>query len=165
MPGKMDKSREDLLQTAVRRMMSVMRHVHHSGPHPGPPPGEPPLSPPQANIFFTIARQRRGVSVKELAEETGVTPGAVTQFVDPLVAKGLVMREGDPSDRRIVRLKITDLARERFEKFRREHLSSFSKVFDVLTEAEIKSFIALLEKIESSQAGKDKLNAEPDKTP
>jgi len=161
----MPNPREDLLQTLVQRMMSVMRHVRHHGPHPEPPPGEQPLSPPQVNILFTIAHNPNGTSVKELADFTGVTPGAITQFVDALVEKGLVMREGDPADRRIVRLKVTQLAKEQFERFRRAHLASFSELFDVLTDDEIKQLITLMDKIESSHTGKDKIHAEPDKTP
>jgi DNA-binding MarR family transcriptional regulator len=157
----MPTSREDLLQTVVERMMSIMRHVRH----PAPPPGELPLSPPQVNILFSISHHPNGMSVKDLAEHTGVTPGAITQFVDALVEKGLVMREGDPSDRRIVRLKVTRLAINQFEQFRQKHFASFSKVFDVLSKEEIEQLIVLLEKIESSQTGKDKFNAEPDKTP
>jgi DNA-binding MarR family transcriptional regulator len=153
--------REDLLQSLVQHMMSIMKHVRH----PGPPPGEPPLSPPQMNLLFAITHQPKGASVKELAEFTGVTPGAITQFVDVLVEKGLVMREGDTVDRRVVRLKVTPLAISQFEKFRQEHLASFSKVFDVLTEDEIKQLLALIEKIDTSNIIKDRTHVEPDKTP
>lgn len=156
----MDKTREDLLQTLIQRMMSVMRHVRH----PGPPP-EPVLSPPQLHLLFTIAGRKEGISVKELAEGASVTPGAITQFVDALVERGLVMREGDPNDRRIVRLKLTELARNQFEKFRKEHLAAFSRVFAVLTDDEIKQLIALMTKIENSHAMKDTTHVEPDKTP
>ena len=142
-------------------MMSIMRHVRH----PEPPPGGPPLSPPQANILFNIAHHPTGISVKELAEFTGVTPGAITQFVDTLVEKGLVMREGDAADRRVVRMKITKLAIDQFEKFRQKHFESFGKVFEVLTNEEIEQLLSLLEKIETSQTGKEKTHAEPDKTP
>jgi len=157
----MKPSREDLLQTIVQRMMSVTRLVRH----PGPPPGEPPLSPPQANVLFAIAHKRGGISVKELAEGAGVTPGAITQFVDALVEKGLVTREGDPTDRRIVRLKLTNLAKSQFAKFRQEHLASFCKVFEVLTDDEITQLTPLLDKIEASPALTDKINAETDKAP
>jgi len=156
----MEQTREDLLHTVVQRIMSIMRHMRH----PGPPLGELPLSPPQANLLFTIAHKNDGVSVKELAEITGVTPGAITQFVDNLVGKGLVTREGDPTDRRIVRLKITRTAEDRFERFREEHLTSFAKIFDVLTDDEIKQLITLMDKVESSHIVKEKVNAEPDKT-
>ena len=156
----MDKIREDLLQTLVQRMMSVMKHVRHKVP-----PGEPELSPPQVNLLFAIAHKHDGISVKELAEGASVTPGAITQFVDALVEKGLVTREGDHVDRRIVRLKLTDFAKSQFERFRQEHLASFCRVFDVLTDDEIKQLIALMNKIDTSHAMKEKINAEPDKTP
>jgi DNA-binding MarR family transcriptional regulator len=148
-------TREDLLQTLVQRLMSVMRHVRH----PAPPPGEQPLSPPQANLLFVIAHKKEGVSVKELAEISGVTPGAITQFTDALVARGLVMREGDPADRRVVKLKVTKSAIEQFERFRQEHLSSFAKTFEVLSDDEIQQLITLMGKIESSLSIKEKTNA------
>jgi DNA-binding MarR family transcriptional regulator len=156
----MEKTREDLLQNLVQRLMSVMKHVRHQGP-----PGGIMLSPPQGNLLFIIGHRPDGMSVKELAEFTAVTPGAITQIIDPLVEKGLVMREGDPTDRRVVRLKITEFARKEGEKFRQEHLSSFSKVFEVLNNEEIEQLIMLMDKIESSLTIKEKVNAEPDKTP
>jgi DNA-binding MarR family transcriptional regulator len=138
----MDKTREDLMQTLIQRMMSIMRHVHHSSI-----PSEPPLSPPQVHLLFSIASKQEGISVKELAERTSVTPGAITQFVDGLVEMGLVMREGDPNDRRIVRLKLTELAKSQFEHFRKDYLTSASRVFDVLSNDEIKQLITLFDKI------------------
>jgi DNA-binding MarR family transcriptional regulator len=141
----MDKTREDLMQTLIQRMMSIMRHVHHSSI-----PSEPPLSPPQLHLLFSIASKQEGISVKGLAERTSVTPGAITQFVDGLVEMGLVMREGDPNDRRIVRLKLTELAKSQFEHFRKDYLTSASRVFDVLSNDEIKQLIALFDKINTS---------------
>jgi DNA-binding MarR family transcriptional regulator len=141
----MDKTREDLMQTLIQRMMSIMRHVHHSSI-----PSEPPLSPPQVHLLFSIASKQEGISVKGLAERTSVTPGAITQFVDGLVEMGLVMREGDPNDRRIVRLKLTELAKSQFEHFRKDYLTSASRVFDVLSNDEIKQLISLFDKINTS---------------
>ena len=141
----MDKNREDLLQTLIQRLMSVMRHVRH----PGPPP-EPTLSPPQVHLLFIIGGSKEeGISVKELAERSSVTPGAITQFIDTLVQRGLVAREGDLNDRRIVRLKLTQLAKSQFERFRKEHLASMFKIFEVLSDEEIKQLIALFTKIDT----------------
>jgi len=154
----MDKTREDLLQTLVQSMMSVMRHVRH----PGPPP-EPALSPPHMHLLFTIAgRKDEGISVKELAERSSVTSGAVTQFVDTLVERGLVAREGDPDDRRIVRLKLTELAKHQFEKFRKEHLKSMFKIFDALNDDEIKQLIKLFTKLDTYHEMKDHASVKTD---
>jgi DNA-binding MarR family transcriptional regulator len=146
----MDKTREDLLQTLIQQMMSVMRHVRHGGL-----PDAPVLSPPQVHLLFAISNKKEGISVKELAERASVTPGAITQFVDTLVEKGLVMREGDPNDRRIVILKTTPLAKNQFEKFRKAHLESFRRLFEVLNDDEIKQLIALISKINSAPEAKE----------
>ena len=147
----MDKIREDLLQTVTQRMMSVMRHIRHTGLSP-----EPPLGSPQLHLLFAIARRKEeGISVKDLAERSSVTPGAITQFVDALVERGLVAREGDPGDRRIVRLKLTELAKNQLEKFREEHLKSMSKIFDALNDDEIKQLIKLFTKLDTYHEMKD----------
>ncbi|MFA5309713.1 MAG: MarR family transcriptional regulator [Dehalococcoidales bacterium] len=156
----MDKTREDLLQNLVQLMMSVMRHVRH----PGPPP-EHFLSPPHMMLLFTIGRQSEGMSVKELAERSSITPGAVTQFVDALVEKGLVAREGDTNDRRIVRLKLTPMAESQIEHFKKEHFASMSRIFDALNDDEIKQLITLFTKMDAFHETKDNLNDKPDKTP
>ncbi len=153
----MDKNREELLQTLVQRLMLVMRHVRHGGPPP-----EPMLSPPQMHLLFIIGHKKEGISVKELADVSSVTPGAITQFIDTLVEKGLVAREGDSNDRRIVRLKLTEQARSHFEKFRKEHLASMFKIFEVLSNDEIKQLIALFTKIATYHEMKDKINAKTD---
>ncbi len=153
----MDKNREELLGTAVHRLMSLMRHVRH----PGPPPDQL-LSPPQIHLLFTIAASREGISATELAERSSITPGAVTQFVDGLVEKGLVAREGDPNDRRIVRLKATDLAKKQHDKFRKEHAALMAKIFEGLSDDEIKQLIALFTKMADYHEMKESIHV---KTP
>jgi DNA-binding MarR family transcriptional regulator len=146
----MDKTREDLLQMLIQQIMSIMRHVRH-----GIPLDQPALSPPQVHILFIISRRQEGISVKDLAERAGVTPGAITQFVDALVEKGLVMREGDPNDRRIVILKQTQFARDQFEKFRKAHLESFRRLFEVLSDDELKQLITLITRINTAPEAKE----------
>lgn len=93
--------------------------------------------------------------MKELAERSSVTPGAITQFVDTLVERGLVAREGDPNDRRIVRLKLTELAKNQLEKFRQEHLKSMSTIYEALNDDEIKQLIKLFIKMDTYHEMKD----------
>lgn len=150
----MAKNRDELIGTAIHSMMSVMRHVRHHGPPP-----EPILSPPHIHLLFTIAASPDGLSVKELADRSSITPGAVTQFVDGLVEKGLVVREGDPDDRRIVRLKATELAKKKTNQFRKEHLASMSKIFEGLSDEEIEQLIALFTKMDTYHEMKEKTHA------
>jgi DNA-binding MarR family transcriptional regulator len=153
----MDKNREELLETAVHRLMGVMRHVRH----PGPPPDQV-LSPPQIHLLFTISASPEGLSAKELAERSSITPGAVTQFVNALVDKGLVAREGDPNDRRVVMLKATVLAKKQREKFRKEQATLMAKIFEGLSNDELKQLIALFTKMADYYEKKENTDA---KTP
>jgi DNA-binding MarR family transcriptional regulator len=143
--GELKGTREFLLQETINQLFDVMRKVHKEiAPH------KPFLSPPQARLAFLISRfGEEGISVKELAEKICITPGAVTQFVDLLIAKGLVTRETDPNDRRIVRLKVTPASASHLEKLRKVYFSSASHMFDVLSDDELKQLIALLDKIGS----------------
>lgn len=139
----MEKTREDLLQTLINHMMSLGKQIGHDFLK-----SEPTLSPPQVRLLFSIGRKTDGLSVTELAELTGVTPGAITQFVDTLVDKNLVVREGDANDRRIVKLKLTSMARSQFENFKKEHLASVTRIFKPLSNEELQLFINILMKID-----------------
>ena len=139
----MKETKEDLLQKLIEQLSSVMKQIHH-----GMLVQEPSLSPPQARLLFAIAsKKKEGISVKEMAEQANVTPGAITQFVDILVKKKLVKRYEDPDDRRIVRLIITEGAKTQLEKLRKDFLSSVVQAFDALSNDEIKQLIKLLSKI------------------
>jgi DNA-binding MarR family transcriptional regulator len=51
---------------------------------------------------FTLISRDGAMSAGELAERTGLTPGAVTGMIDRLARAGLVHRDHDPKDRRRV---------------------------------------------------------------
>ena len=143
-PSSVSKSRKELLQSLGEKMASVMGRVHKGQ---GFKFSEFILRPPQVRILFFIARQNEEVAAKDLAEMLGVTPGAVTQFVNGLVDMDLVKREEDVKDRRIVRMKLTELARSKLEEFRKSYLASVRQVFDILSDAEIKELVRLLDKV------------------
>ncbi len=59
------------------------------------------LTMPQFKLLLLIA-SRKGLTVGDLAQRLGVTPPTVTIMLDRLVEHGLVRREDDPVDRRLV---------------------------------------------------------------
>jgi DNA-binding MarR family transcriptional regulator len=61
----------------------------------------------QASLLWAI-RSRPGVGVRELAEGEGVSPPAMTAYVDRLEAAGLVARTRSQLDRRRVELALTE---------------------------------------------------------
>ncbi len=137
-------TREDLLQQLFDLMRAIMRQMGRFMM------AESALSPPQVRLMFIIGGRMDGVTVTELAEKLEVTPGAISQFVDALVEKGLVTREGDPDDRRLVRLKLSDAARGHYEKLRRDYLASVTRVFGVLSDDELRQLIRIFEKVGAS---------------
>jgi DNA-binding MarR family transcriptional regulator len=60
----------------------------------------------QASLLWAI-RSKPGVGVRELAEGEGVSPPAMSAYVDRLEAAGLVVRRRSESDRRRVELALT----------------------------------------------------------
>jgi DNA-binding MarR family transcriptional regulator len=65
------------------------------------------LTIPQMRLLWTL-RDEDGQPVGALAEHLGVNPSTITGHVDRLVRQGLVRREEDPADRRIVRNYLTE---------------------------------------------------------
>jgi DNA-binding MarR family transcriptional regulator len=61
----------------------------------------------QASLLWSI-RTKPGVGVRELAEGEGVSPPAMSAYVDRLEAAGLVVRRRSESDRRRVELALTE---------------------------------------------------------
>jgi DNA-binding MarR family transcriptional regulator len=65
------------------------------------------LTIPQMRLLWTL-RDEDGQPVGALAEHLGVNPSTITGHVDRLVRQGLVRREEDAGDRRIVRNYLTE---------------------------------------------------------
>jgi DNA-binding MarR family transcriptional regulator len=70
------------------------------------PAGMREVTLPQARALRAIASSE-ACTMGELAGSLRVTMGAATGLVDRLVQQGLVQREPDPSDRRVVRVRLT----------------------------------------------------------
>jgi DNA-binding MarR family transcriptional regulator len=143
--------RENLLQQLIEGLFSIMKQIHRdAGPH------DHSLSPPQARLIFVMAKYPdKGLSVKELAKIVDITPGAITQFMDVLIKKNLVIREEDADDRRIVRLKLTPEANKQMEKVRHTFLTASIQKFKVLNDDELKQLNDLLAKVCSQPQKKD----------
>ncbi|MFH1047127.1 MAG: MarR family transcriptional regulator [Patescibacteria group bacterium] len=89
-------------------------------------------------------------TMNEVANYLGVAPPSATSLVDGLVKANYIERQSDQSDRRIVRLVVTEDGKN----FLKTHFDIFSdtvqKSLQQLTETELKQFISILEKINQS---------------
>lgn len=59
--------------------------------------------------FIAIKKLATGTAgVTDLARAADLNPGAMTRLLDKLEARGLLVREADPSDRRALHIRLTD---------------------------------------------------------
>jgi DNA-binding MarR family transcriptional regulator len=89
--------------------------------------------------FDVLAALRRSgppyaLSAGQLGSETLVTSGTMTNRIDRLEQRGMVRREADPSDRRGVRVVLTDAGRRTVDGAMADLVSRERQILDVLPE-------------------------------
>ncbi|GAA1756761.1 MarR family transcriptional regulator [Streptomonospora arabica] len=64
---------------------------------------------------LSVLRAQPGLSAAQLARRSFVSPQATTEMVGTLEAKGMIRREPDPGNRRVLRTHLTDAGRAALE--------------------------------------------------
>jgi DNA-binding MarR family transcriptional regulator len=88
----------------------------------------------------------------ELADAAGVTRATMTGLIDTLERDGYVVREPDPSDRRMLLVRLTKKAEHFLKRFLPVHFRGASEVMGALSESERKTLVRLLGKIQQQAA-------------
>lgn len=101
----------------------------------------------ELQILWLIAKSSKSFSSQELAVKLVITPGAVTQLIDQLVLKNLVLRQLSQEDRRKTILRLSDGAKAHLLELKRKHLACLKPMFSGLTEDEIVQLNHLLNKV------------------
>ncbi len=101
------------------------------------------LSLTQLRVLF-ILRESDGVTARSLAETLRVTPSTLTRIMDRLVRDGLVTREEDPQDRRLVRHHLTDTALETVQAIERQGRKRMDRVLSRLTPEQAQQLVDAL---------------------
>lgn len=92
----------------------------------------------------------------DLAERAGVTRATITGLVDALERDGLVTREPDSGDRRMMLVHLTPKGREMLERVLPGHFRHMAELMEPLSHQERKTLVRLLNKV----AGRADLMAE-----
>src|ERR1700712_4208812 len=94
-------TREELVNEVITGYGNTGRllktYLHESGSHQE-------IGPSQLHLLFSIASWEPAPTQKVLAQYLHVTPGALSQLIDPLVEAGYITRQANESDRRIVHI-------------------------------------------------------------
>lgn len=83
----------------------------------------------------------------ELADQLKVSPSGMTGKLDRLESGGLIERQPDPTDRRVVRIFITDQGRSVADRVFADSLELHAEVFGALSQSEHQQLDALLRRL------------------
>jgi DNA-binding MarR family transcriptional regulator len=106
------------------------------------------LTIPQLRVL-TIVAGNADCTMGELARSLGISLSAATGLVDRLVQQGLIEREANPNDRRVVCLRLTEggrRAREACRQERRRRVEAALRSLSAKEQTEIAAALALLHK-------------------
>jgi DNA-binding MarR family transcriptional regulator len=90
----------------------------------------------QQATLLALVQARRGLSLRELASEEGISAPSLSGHVDRLEAAGLLRRLRSSDDRRRVGLELTAEGRALLKRVRARRTSWLAERLDTLTDAE-----------------------------
>jgi DNA-binding MarR family transcriptional regulator len=121
-----------ILET-VPIVMRVLRREMRGG-------AEASLSVPQFRVLAYLSGAP-GASLSEVADFVGVTGATASAMVDRLVRRGLVAREGNPEERRRLRLELTNDGSKLLERARAHTRGRVAESLTVLTLPELGTIV------------------------
>jgi DNA-binding MarR family transcriptional regulator len=133
-------NREELIQRIIESLAKCQRPALNSSWK------ELGLSHAQTGMLYLLF-YHNDTSVKQAADFLGITKSAVTQLMDPLVAKGLVVRKNDPKDRRIVRLNLTPEGTKTLKKLAKYKFAGLRSALENLDASELEQLYKLHQKM------------------
>jgi MarR family transcriptional regulator, organic hydroperoxide resistance regulator len=138
----MDTRRKQIEEIAesfysIRRKISVEMHFYFDQEH---------ITPSQWLVLH-LAKKHKNMSIKDLASLLEITSSAVTQIVDVLVNKGLLLRKSKPGDRRTLELELSEKSKKQFESIKSKSVNTIASLFDVLDDDELSKYLELSTKI------------------
>jgi DNA-binding MarR family transcriptional regulator len=108
------------------------------------------------------------LTMNELAARMEISPSSATQLVDRLVQHGLVVRNPDPHDRRILRVAVSGQASDAVHGLESETRRRFAALLAPLTEDELEVLASFAERIVNdaplTQAASPSASAEGSRT-
>ncbi|WP_210571236.1 MarR family transcriptional regulator [Streptomyces sp. NBC_00457] len=118
----------DQLLRFTRRVHRIQkRHIEQSGLG---------VTPAQSRLLRTLAHYEAPPRMADLAERLEVVPRAVTSLVDGLEASGKVRRVPDPSNRRVIRIELTDDGRKALGELHGARRAAADEILAPLTHVE-----------------------------
>ncbi|MGA2802856.1 MAG: MarR family transcriptional regulator [Acidimicrobiales bacterium] len=99
----------------------------------------------------------QSVTMRELAKELDVGESAATAVVDRLVRQGLVVRCDDPSDRRVVRLALSDTGESLVTKLHATACKKAAGLLMSLSDDQLAQLVATMEMLDAAAVAHEAL--------
>lgn len=104
---------------------------------------------PQA-VFLVVLADRGPVTMSELAKDAKIHPTVLTRFLDRLVRKGFVERQRDESDRRVVRVDLTEKGRLAADMLLKNYLDRMEAALKESGKKDRDTLLAMLARIDEA---------------
>jgi DNA-binding MarR family transcriptional regulator len=99
---------------------------------------------PRFDLMAQLERAPRGLKMSELSQRMMVTGGNVTGITDGLEKDGLVVREVDPTDRRVFYVKLSVEGQRQFRRMAAEHEQWVIELFEGMSMRHKNQLVELL---------------------
>jgi DNA-binding MarR family transcriptional regulator len=97
--------------------------------------------------LLSVLQQKDGLTQRELGEELDIRPSSVGELVRKLEANGLVIRQNNKDDRRVMNVYLTEIGRELIENNASLQTEIQANLFQDISEDEKEVFARVLEKM------------------
>ena len=98
-------------------------------------------------IFILLSKDEEPLTMGRLSSQLDVPLSTTTRIVDGLVQAGIVERINDPSDRRVVRVGMSENGRELYEAAIAYNKQRMANLLNVFTEDEQQQLLKLMNKL------------------
>lgn len=98
-------------------------------------------------FVLTLTQHFKKRSIKDIAQALEMSSSAATQLVNGLVQAGLVTRQEDPEDRRLVQLELSPKGKKHLAATKEKRIAEMAEIFDALTDKELEEFVRLHKKV------------------
>ncbi len=127
--------------------------------------GEHDMSPGRFTVLMLLYDKLSGMprdqTPADLADKAGVTRATMTGLVDTLERDGLVTRQHDPHDRRMMLIQLTPKGHSTLEAILPGHFQQMAAQMAPLSEQERKTLVRLLNKIAGQTRALEPVEASP----
>lgn len=133
---------KELIETLTEVFKSIHQHSYHKLKNKTLYPGQPKL--------LSLIQRHEGITQKDLAKFTFVTPATITGMLNKLEANHYVYRIPDEADKRIMRVYLTPEGWELAVKGEMFMVSMMEQIFDGFDDEELHTFLTLSQKLKNN---------------